>query len=71
MGRPPGHDVQGVGVKDGVGSGVGVEVSVEVGVGVFFAAAFLAPEADAGWLKKTSMPTLPMSKRRIRAKTSA
>ena len=70
MGRPPGHDVQGVGVKDGVGSGVGVEVSVEVGVGVFFATAFLAPKAGAGWLKKISVPTLPMNRRRTRAKTS-
>ena len=70
MGRPPGHDGQGVGVKDGVGSGVGVEVSVGAGVGVFFAAAFLSAEACAGWLKKMSAPTLAKSRRRLRAKKS-
>ena len=69
MGRPPGHDGQGVGVKDGVGSGGGVEVSVGLGVGVFFAAVFLAAKVGAGWWKKTRVPTLARSSSRSRAKT--
>ena len=70
MGRPPWHDGQGVGVKDGVGIGVGVEVRVGVGIGVFFAAEFLCGEACAGWVQKTSAPTLAKSRRRLRAKKS-